>query len=144
MAFRAIRVALLLSTLPLAGCGTVVNLARSCPDGCGVSPFGGVQQDLCCIKKAENGESGFGTHPCSESNQDPRVAQVLLFAADLPLSLVGDVVTWPYAAAYTFINSPVPTPPQILAPPAPVTPAKAETKPQKPQEETLPAPKERS
>ena len=36
-------------------------------------------------------------------------------AADLPFSLLGDIVTWPYTAAYTFINQPTPVPPLALA-----------------------------
>jgi hypothetical protein len=36
---------------------------------------------------------------------------MLFCAADLPFSLIGDAVTWPYTAAYSFINQPIPTPP---------------------------------
>jgi hypothetical protein len=64
-----------------------------------------------CIKKAENGEFGFKTHSDSESEHYPQVALQLFCAADLPFSLIGDVVTWPYTAAYSFINQPIPTPP---------------------------------
>src|SRR5271170_1053348 len=100
MAFRAIWVALLLSSLPIAGCGTVANLVSSRPEEGGKSPFGGVRQDMCCIQKAANGEFGCGTPPKSESKQQPQVAPMLFAAADLPFSLIGDVVTWPYTAAY--------------------------------------------
>jgi uncharacterized protein YceK len=117
MAYRSICVALLLSSLPLAGCGTVANLVKSPPHDGAKTPFGGVRQDLWCIEKAANGEPGFGTHPEAESGQHPCVALMILCAADLPLSLVGDVVTWPYTAAYSFINQPVPVPPVTLAPP---------------------------
>ena len=123
MRYRAICFALLLSSLPLAGCGTVANLVKSRPEEGGKSPFGGVRQDVRCIEKASNGECGFGTHPKSESEQHPQVALMLLCAADLPLSLIGDVVTWPYTAAYSFINQPIPTPPMTLAPPIPTSPA---------------------
>ncbi len=115
MAFRAICIALLLSILPIAGCGTVVNLVSSRPAEGGKSPFGGVRQDECCIKKAANGEFGFRPCPKSESEQHPQVARMLLFAADLPFSLIGDLVTWPYTASYSFINQPVPTPPVTQA-----------------------------
>ena len=122
MAFRAICVALLLSSLPIAGCGTVANLAKSDPQKGGVSPFGGVRQDVACIKKAANGELGFRTHTKSESEQYPQAALMLFCAADLPFSLIGDVVTWPYTVAYSCINQPVPIPPVIQAIPAqPVT-----------------------
>ncbi len=36
---------------------------------------------------------------------------MLFCTADLPFSFVGDVVTWPYTAAYSCINQPIPTPP---------------------------------
>jgi uncharacterized protein YceK len=125
MAFRAICVASLLSTLPSAGCGTVVNLVRQGPEQGGVSPFGGVRQDVSGIEKATNGESGFWTHPKSDAEQHAQVVSMLFWAADLPLSFVGDVVTLPYTAAYSFINQPVPVPPVRQAP-APVTQAPAE------------------
>jgi uncharacterized protein YceK len=115
MAFRAICVALLLSSLPIAGCGTVANVVRPGPEGGGKSPLGGVRQDVSCIKKAANGEFGFRTHPRSESEQYPRLALMLFCAADLPLSLIGDVVMWPYTMVYSCINQPVPVPPVVLA-----------------------------
>jgi len=58
MALRAICVVLLLSTLPAAGCGTVANLVKSPSEDGGGRPFGGVRQDVLCIKKAANGELG--------------------------------------------------------------------------------------
>ena len=141
MAFRAIRVALLLSSLPIAGCGTVANVAKPGPEG-GKVPFGGVRQDVWCIKKAENGEWDFRTPPKSEPEQHPQVALMLLCAADVPLSLIGDVVTWPYTATYSYINQPIPTPPITLAPTPPVTQATAEVRPQTPPSELLPMPKQ--
>jgi uncharacterized protein YceK len=113
---RVIGVALLLATLSSAGCGTIANLVTQRPENNGRSPFGGVKQDVWCIKKAANGEFGFWTQPKSEPQQHPQVAPMLFCAADLPLSLIGDVVTWPYTAAYSFINQPIPTPPVIPAP----------------------------
>ncbi len=144
MAYRAICVALLLSSLPIAGCGTVANLARPYPAEDGKSPFGGVRQDVSCIKKAATGDVAIGTHPKSESVRHPQVAILLLCAADLPLSAVGDLVTWPYAAAYTFINQPVPVPPLTQAPPAPAPPATlgpAEVLPPAEKSELLPEPR---
>src|SRR6516225_975800 len=137
MGFRAICVALLLSSLPIAGCGTVANLAKPGPEQGGKAPFGGLRQDLSCIEKASNGECGFRTD--IESDQYRQVALMLCFYADLPFSLVGDVVTWPYTAAYTCINQPVPTPPVLQAPP-PVTQASAEDRLQTPPLE-LPEPR---
>ena len=122
MAFRAIRVALLLSSLPIAGCGTVANLVKPGPEEGGKSPFGGVRQDVWRIKKAANGESASAT-PKSKSKQSPQVAPMLCCAADLPFTFIGDVVTWPYTATYSYINQPIPTPPVMQAPPPPVTQA---------------------
>jgi hypothetical protein len=161
MAFRAIRVALLLSSLPVAGCGTVANLARQQPGAGGVVPFGGVKQDVYCIQKAAGGEVCFRGQPKSDSEQYPQRALMLVCAADLPLSLIGDLVTWPYTVVYTFINQPIPVPPVVVAPPiapptiplVPATPpmpipvppeaqGAAEAKPQAPPPEPLPKPRE--
>jgi uncharacterized protein YceK len=121
MAFRAICVVVLLSSLPIAGCGTVANLVKPGPEEGGKSPFGGVRHDVECIRTAANGESGSRIHSGSESEQFPPVAIVLFCALDLPFSLIGDALTWPYAVAYSFINQPIPTPP--------VAPALAEGRP---------------
>ena len=122
MAFRATCVALLLSSLPIAGCGTVANLFKPGPEGGGMTPFGGVRQDVSCIKTAANGELSFVLHPkpdSAEKPQEPRpqVVPLLLCAADLPFTLIGDVVTLPYVLGYLCVNEPVPYPPVILAPP---------------------------
>lgn len=116
MAFRSICVALFLASLLTAGCGTAANLVQSRPEEGGRSPFGGVRQDVQCINRAANGELGAGTHPQQGSEQYPQMALMLFCAADLPFSLLGDVVTWPYTAAYSFINQPIPTPGVVLAP----------------------------
>jgi uncharacterized protein YceK len=141
MAFRAICVALLLASLPSAGCGTVANLANSHPEEGGTTPFGGVKKDLSCLKNAGpfggvkkdlsclknagNGESACKPVPTSESEQYRQAALKLFCAADLPLSAIGDVVTWPYTATYTYINQPTPTTPVTLAPNYPVMQAPA-------------------
>jgi uncharacterized protein YceK len=150
MVGRAIRTALLLSTLPAAGCGTVANLVRPGPAEGGKAPFGGVRQDLWCIRTAGSGDFGVRAHAKSEPERYPQVALMLLCAADLPLSLVGDVVTWPYAVVYSFVNQPIPTspvgvagapvalpipgppvtPPIPIPPVPPVTPPAAEARPQ--------------
>lgn len=114
MAFRAISVVLLLATLPVAGCGTVANVVKPRPDGSGKDPFGGVRHDLLCIRKAASGEFGFRTHHKSEVEQYPQTILMLFCAMDLPFSLIGDVLMWPYTTAYSVINQPVPTSPVIL------------------------------
>ena len=85
MAFRPICVALLLTSLPVAGCGTVANLACSPPEEGGKSPFGGVGRDVDCIKKAANGEFTFKAHPESDPVQHPQVAPMLVSAAGPPV-----------------------------------------------------------
>lgn len=141
MAFRAMCIALLLSTLPIAGCGTVANVVKPGPEGGGKVPFGGVRQDLCYIEKLANGECGFTPCPPSESATKSRVAPMVFYAADLPFSLVGDVVTWPYTATYSCINQPIPTPPVTRALTPVVPQAPAEARPQPAPVETLPQPR---
>jgi hypothetical protein len=75
------------------------------------------------MKTAENGECGLTTHPQSEPEQHPQAALALFYAADLPFTFVGDVLTWPYTAAYSFINQPVPVPPVTHPPLFPPPPA---------------------
>jgi hypothetical protein len=55
---------------------------------------------------------------------------MLFCAVDLPFSLIGDIVTWPYTVSYSFINQPIPTPvvtftnaPATQTMPIPVPPA---------------------
>jgi uncharacterized protein YceK len=122
MAFRAICVAMALSSLPIAGCGTVANLANPRTEEGGRSPFGGVRQDLEHVR----------TSPTADSQHCRQMGLMLLGTADLPFSFVGDVVTWPYTAAYTCINEPIPAPP--------VAQATGESRPQAPPIE-LPEPR---
>jgi uncharacterized protein YceK len=136
MAFRAICVAFLLSSLPIAGCGTIANLARAGTEG-GKIPFGGVKQDVGSIK---TGEFGYRTPPKSDSVQHPHVALMLLWATDLPFSFIGDVVTWPYTATYCYINQPIPIPPVIQAPPGTPAPAATPASPGTPAPSLIPAP----
>lgn len=143
MAVRALHVALLLSVLALTGCGTAVNLTKPGPEtgGDGKLPFGGVRQDVECIKTAANGELGLKSGPRSGWEQYPQAAVILFCSADLPFSLIGDIVTWPYAAAYTFINEPVPTPAVLVEPAPPVPPLKqvpADAPPKGPPSKTPP------
>lgn len=86
------------------------------------------------MQKAANGESGCGECVRSESEQHRQAALMLLSAADLPFSFLGDVVTWPYTAAYSFINEPVPTPPVLPVPD--VGRPQAPLKPEKPEPDT--------
>jgi uncharacterized protein YceK len=131
MAFRTIYVALLLSSLPSAGCGTIANLVKPGPEGGGKSPFGGVKHDVSCIE-ATNGECDCG--PSSKPEQYRQVALKVFWAADLPFSVIGDVVTWPYTATYSYINQPIPIPPLRQGPPLtqvpPATQATTEGRPQ--------------
>jgi uncharacterized protein YceK len=119
MTIRACRAAALAAALPFAvGCGTVANLAA--PGPVGKVPFGGVKRDLERVDQATHGVPEAGSHPA---------AQAALWRADLPFTAVGDTLTWPYTAAYTFINSPTPVPPILIAPAA-YPPSAAEGQPQ--------------
>jgi uncharacterized protein YceK len=123
MGFRANCVGLLLLTLPLAGCGTVQNTVFTHPDDGGKRPFGGIRQDQSCIHKAASGESVFKTD--SEQppqKQKPQAALMMLCAADMPLSLIGDVLTLPYTMTYSYINQPAPLPPITVVPALTVPP----------------------
>jgi uncharacterized protein YceK len=99
--------------LSMAGCGTMANLAAPGPAAGGKAAFGGVQRDLDLIRTA-HGESDT---PQAESHP---TLKAVAATVDLPFSFVGDVVTWPYVAAYSIVNRPSPTPPvvQIPTPPA--------------------------
>ncbi|QEL16448.1 YceK/YidQ family lipoprotein [Limnoglobus roseus] len=114
MPLRATRVALLSAVLPLAGCGTVTNLAVTRIEDGGRLPFGGVKHDVRCIHGAADDQFGAHAHPRPEQDGYPRTALMLLCAADLPLSLVADTVLWPYLKAYNRINQPVPYPPVTI------------------------------
>lgn len=137
MTSHAIRVALLLSVLSAAGCGTAANLVGAGPGK--KVPFGGVAHDVRRLTEVRDGDFtvGWGGHEW-EPQPHQRVGLMVLCAADLPLSLVGDVVTWPYARAYTYINQPTDYPPIAVAPPPaapafpfrPVTPVPADGRPQ--------------
>lgn len=120
MTVRAMCVGLLVAAVSSAGCGTVANLARSRPGSGGKAPFGGVRQDVWCLRAAASGEPVFRSHPAWASRHYPRAVLLLCCAADVPLSFAADVATWPYTAAYTYINQPIPVPPIIVTgPPAP-------------------------
>jgi uncharacterized protein YceK len=75
--------AVLLSALPLAGCGTIGNLASDSP-----SPYGGVGKDI----------DWFTTPPPDQKDKrDPRL--IFLLAPDLALSLLADTLTLPYVCS---------------------------------------------
>ncbi len=115
MNFRAICTALLLSSLSITGCGTVKNTLTTRPEHGGKTPFGGVRHDMAHLKRAANGELGLCADPDMEPERDPQLALMLFCAVDLPFSLVGDIVTWPYTKTFTYVNQPVPTPPMMFS-----------------------------
>jgi uncharacterized protein YceK len=114
MAVRAIAFGVLLSSVAATGCGTVTNLVGCRPEVESKTPFGGVHQDVYCLKAAADGQYGKADQK-PPADPRPQLGLVLLFAADLPLSAVADLLMWPYTCSYTLINEPVPTPPMILA-----------------------------
>src|SRR5262249_2075224 len=91
---------------------------------------GGVRYDVSRVQQANADAEARRT---SDPGGFTRAALALPWAVDVPLSVVGDVVTWPYTAAYTCINAPVPGPTFFPAPPPvvpPPLPAPAEAQPQ--------------
>ncbi len=139
MAFRISCVALLLSSLPIAGCGTVANLVKSDEAG-GKAPFGGITHDVSSIKQAQAVNGDCCCMPCCTAQQYRQVALGVLCALDLPFTVIGDVLTWPYAASYTYINQPVPVPPMKPAPPPPAQQGSNPARTQAPTPPTQPAP----
>lgn len=130
MSVRTAGAALLLLCAPIVGCGTVANLATPGPEEGGKLPFGGVKRDMERVKLAANGELD-RPHSAPASDHRTQVAHLLLWAADLPFSFIGDVVTWPYTAAYTYINQPTLTVPALVeAGPIPPAGPTADGKPQ--------------
>ena len=121
MAVRTTCVALLLAALASAGCGTVANLAQPDPGGAGPVPFGGVKRDIACLHRA-TGDAGSDPHSGPEPGRSPKVSLGVLSAVDLPFTLVGDLITWPYAWGYTVVNAPVPVPPVVVADAPPAAP----------------------
>lgn len=140
MTHRAIGVVLLLSTLLIAGCGTVANVARPGPEG-GKIPFGGVAHDMSYLQSAANGEGNLGTHSEPTATEPPKKGLMVLCAADLPFSFICDVVTWPYTAAYTYINQPIPAPMVTPAHAPTAIQGRSEPQPPAPMLETLPEPR---
>jgi hypothetical protein len=135
MTARAIRVALLFAALATLGCGTAGNLIGAGPGK--KVPFGGVQRDLQCLTEVRDGEVTLRTGEEWAPLRHEQHLLMLLCAADLPFSFVGDVISWPYTRTYSFINQPTDYPPiQVSAPPqmptipfATVKPASVEGRP---------------
>lgn len=139
MTARISRAAALLALLPLAGCGTVANLTPPNPDAARV-PFGGVKHDLAGLRGAAHGAPGCEACAGKGGPQYPHTALAALCAADLPFSLVGDLVTWPYIRVYNVVNAPVPTAPLTFADPGAI-PARP-VPPTPPKQMPLPVPPE--
>lgn len=81
------------------GCGTFVNLVKPSTEE---KAFGGVRVDVETIGKLADGES-LGSHPlsanASASGGAPIAAAIMILGpfVDLPLSFLGDIVTYPLA-----------------------------------------------
>ena len=118
---RAIRAAVVLAVLPLAGCGTAANLVGTWPGQ--KVPFGGVQRDVRCLNEARDGQLNLTSAQTWEAKDRPQYGLAALVAADLPLTLVGDVLTWPYCRAYQYINQPTDYPTFVMPPAAGGLPA---------------------
>lgn len=137
MTLRVVGVAFVLTALLTTGCGTMANVAMVHPDAGGKRPFGGVHHDLNHIRSPQSCQNGACAAP---HGQTSGTARTLLYTADLPLSFVGDVLTWPYTAAFTWINEPVPVPMPMNSPQQSIPQTPALGQPTTPIE-TLPAPR---
>ncbi|WP_168219484.1 hypothetical protein [Limnoglobus roseus] len=119
------------------------------PDGEGKIPFGGVKHDMAFVREGIGGGAGKAHHPAG-SGQSPGTLAAFVCAADLPFSLVGDIVTWPYTKAYTRINEPIPYPPVTMSalpplqgipiPPPPAPDTKSAPVPTAPSSQPMPLP----
>jgi uncharacterized protein YceK len=120
MTARAIRVALLFAALSTAGCGTAGNLIGAGPGK--KVPFGGVRRDVQCLTEVRDGEVTLRTGREWEPLRHEQHLLMVLCAADLPFSLIGDVISWPYTRTYSYINQPNDIPALLVVPPAPPIP----------------------
>ncbi|QEL16766.1 YceK/YidQ family lipoprotein [Limnoglobus roseus] len=100
MTNRQVRAALLLSCFSTAGCGTIANVATRGPEHGGMIPFGGVKQDLTFITSDSNLNINQKAPPGTYASR----LSIILTTLDLPLSLVGDIVTWPFVELYALSN----------------------------------------
>ncbi len=115
MTARAIRVALLFAVVSSAGCGTAGNLVGAGPGK--KVPFGGVKRDLQCLTEVRDGDVALRTGQEWEPSRHEHHLMMVLCAADLPFSLLGDVISWPYTRVYSCINEPTDYPPIQIATP---------------------------
>ena len=97
MRFVPLTLVAIAAVVSCSGCGTVYNLVRPSQER---KTFGGVQTDLEVIEKLVDGAPA-SAGPLSSSGEGTAaaLALVVLFApfADLPLSAVGDALTFPLA-----------------------------------------------
>src|SRR4029079_6814850 len=97
MRCRSAGIVALMATALLSGCGTVANMQETSgitpPGGRGEPSrvYGGVQSDFSAIQAS--------VQQVSNGEQDS-VARLLIWALDVPLSLIGDTVTLPYILAH--------------------------------------------
>lgn len=118
MTARVIRVALLTAALATVGCGTAGNLVGAGPGK--KVPFGGVKRDLQCLTEVRDGGVTLRTGEEWEPLRHEQHLLMLLCAADLPFSFVGDVISWPYTRTYAYINAPTDYPAILVTAPPPV------------------------
>jgi uncharacterized protein YceK len=77
--------AVLVSALPLSGCGTIRNLSSESP-----SPYGGVEK---CLNDPVH------VNPGANLQGQGVLVLLALLAADLPLSFLADTLTLPYVCS---------------------------------------------
>lgn len=94
-----------------AGCGTMANLEGcqhvilSRPCQVKPRPFGGVANDLKWMLGTREADAvSFSFQDFRPSNLVPALAIEALYIADLPLSLIGDVITLPKTIPYLWMR----------------------------------------
>ena len=127
MNVRATTAVLLLACLASAGCGTVANLCTAGPRRAAASPS---VASSTTSRTFRNRPAGTPTSRRTARDNYPRTALTLLCAVDLPFSFVGDVITWPYTASFTYVNQPAPFAPIQILPPLLPAAAPAEAPPE--------------
>jgi uncharacterized protein YceK len=94
---HAALIAILVTSLLASGCGTVVNLVRPNDEP---KAFGGIRFDIEQIDKLVSDGPADANGPLTSSGTGAALGALIFLAApfaDLPLSLLGDTLTYPLA-----------------------------------------------
>jgi uncharacterized protein YceK len=90
------RLAVAVLVVGLSGCGTAANTLWWAPFEGGQRVYGGVRAEVGVLRDGLSGKS--------DTSSAPDRAGLVLIAADLPLSAVGDTLTLPYTIPTAILN----------------------------------------